>query len=248
MGAIIGSFFNMLIYRLPNGISLINPKRSVCPKCATTIKWQHNIPLFSYLYLLGKCSYCKNKIPLRYFFVELLTATITLLLFIKFSLSFDFFLYLAFCYILLLLSFIDLDFKAVPDYLLILVLLVALSTQYDDLFKVMQNGMLFAGGIVLIELFVTFYIQNIKTKITKNKNLEDQKALGDGDIPIIASIGIVLGVELGMIALFLAALFTIIPSIYNSFFKNEIETPFIPFLSLGFISALLLEEYLLSII
>ncbi len=244
-GAMFGSFFNMLIYRLPNGVSLTNPKRSICPKCNSVIKWYHNIPIISYLFLKGKCGYCGVSIPPRYLFVELITAFVTLAVFAKFGLSLEFVLYTLVFYLLIILSFIDFDFKAVPDYLLILVLLSSLASQYENLLQALTHGMLFAGGIVLLELFVTYYIQNIKSKITKDKTLEDQKALGDGDIPIVASIGVVLGVELGMVALFLAALFAMLPSVYNKIFQNDIETPFIPYLSLGFLSAFLFGEKIL---
>ncbi len=85
----------------------------------------------------------------------------------------------------------------------------------------------------MLELVITFYIQNIKAKITKNKNLETQSALGEGDIPIAGVIGGLLGLHLGISAIFLAALISLPLSIYNLLPKKEVKTPFIPFLSLG---------------
>lgn len=248
IGAIFGSFFNMLIYRLPNGVSLTEPKRSICPKCDNIIKWYHNIPIISYLLLGGKCGYCGVKIPIRYLLVEIITSSITLGLFFKFGLNVDFFLYTLLIYLLILLSFIDFDFKAVPDYLLILVFLTALATQYDNFIIALKHAMLFAGGIVLLELFITFYIQNIKYHITQDKSLLDQRALGEGDIPIFALIGAVLGVELGIVAVFLSALFSIIPAIINNVMKNDIETPFIPFLALGFLCSFFMGDYIINAI
>jgi len=89
------------------------------------------------------------------------------------------------------------------------------------------------GGFVLLELILTFYIQTIKAKITKNKDLENQRALGEGDIPIAGVIGGLLGIQLGVSAIFLAAILALFPAIYGLVRKQEIETPFIPFLSLG---------------
>ena len=96
-----------------------------------------------------------------------------------------------------------------------------------------MNVLIFAGGFALLELVITFYIQNIKAKITKNKDLETQSALGEGDIPIAGVIGGLLGLHLGISAIFLATLLGLLLSIYNLLSKKEIETPFIPFLSLG---------------
>ena len=73
-GAIVGSFLNACIYRLPRGISLSNPKRSFCPSCNKLIPWHENLPIVSWLALRGKCSGCGARISPRYLFVELLTA------------------------------------------------------------------------------------------------------------------------------------------------------------------------------
>lgn len=242
-GAMIGSFLNMLIYRLPLEISLINPKRSICPNCQNEIKWYENIPIVSYLFLRGKCSHCKEPISMSYLFVEILSGGIFLVLFIKFGLNTTFLLYSLLFSLLLLLSFIDLKYKAVPDYLLLLSLVVALFLPNFSF----TDALLFAGGFVLLDFFVTFYIQNIKAKITKNEELRTQKALGDGDIPIVAIIGGVLGVKFGLFAIIFASVFAIFPALYGQWKHKEIETPFIPYLSLGLFLVLFLGESIFTI-
>ena len=244
IGAVAGSFLNMLIYRLPLGISLIDPKRSICPNCKHIIKWYHNIPIISYLVLKGRCSNCNTKIPISYFFVELITAAVTLSLYVKLSFDYNFFISLTIFYLLIVLSFIDFKYKAVPDYLLIL-LLIATFTVEELHF---QDMLIFTGGIVLLEIFITYYIQNIKSRIFKDDSLKEQIALGEGDIPVVASIGAVLGLKVGLIAIFLSALFAIIPSLVNHYIKKDIQTPFIPFLSLGFFISYIFEDNLLNII
>jgi len=84
-------------------------------------------------------------------------------------------------------------------------------------------------------------------KDTHLKNLENQHALGDGDIPIAGVIGGLLGVKLGVSAIFLAAILAIIPAIYSSVKKQEIETPFIPFLSLGLFIVLITKFNLFTL-
>ena len=244
VGLLFGSFINMLIYRLPLGISLINPKRSMCTSCNYTIKWYENIPVFSYIFLKGQCSNCKDKISILYPIVELLTSGITVLLYLKLGLTTDFMITTLFFYILLVLSFIDFRYKAVPDYLLILALICGYFVYSFSFITALE----FAGAIVLLELFVTFYIQNIKAKILKDDSLKDQKAMGEGDIPIVALIGGILGLKLGMFAIFLSAIFAIIPALINIVIKKEIETPFIPFLSLGLFVVFINNAYFLELL
>ena len=227
IGLIFGSFLNVLIHRLPLGISLIKPLGSSCSHCNYRIKWYENLPIVSYLFLKGKCSNCSNPISITYPLVELTTALVTLLLYMNYWLNWELIATIALFYTLIVLSLIDLKYKAVPDYLLIVAVILAILV--GDLMYIL----IFAGGFALLELVITFYIQNVKAKITKNKELETQSALGEGDIPIAGVIGGLLGLHLGISAIFLATLLGLLLSIYNLLSKKEIETPFIPFLSLG---------------
>jgi leader peptidase (prepilin peptidase)/N-methyltransferase len=217
----------MLIHRLPSGISLFKPLGSTCIHCKHSIKWHENIPILSYLFLKGRCSNCSKPISIVYPLVELTTALVTLLLYMNYSPNWELIVTIALFYTLIVLSFIDLKYKAVPDYLLIIA--VILTIIVGDLMDIL----IFAGGFALLELVITFYIQNVKAKITKNKDLETQGALGEGDIPIAGVVGGLLGLHLGISAIFLATLLGLSLSIYNLLSKKEIETPFIPFLSLG---------------
>lgn len=241
-GLIFGSFLNMLIYRLSLGISLIDPKRSICTSCKYQLKWYENIPLLSYIFLKARCSNCKTTISIIYPIVELTTALLTLFLYYKLSFSYQLIHLCLIFYILIVLSLIDFKYKAVPEYLLILVLFISFFYSSFSFY----DSFVFVGAFVILELFITFYIQNIKAKITKNKALETQKSLGEGDIPIVAIIGGILGLKLGLVAIFFAAFFAIIPALINSIRKKDIETPFIPYLTLGFFIAFVLQTYILE--
>ena len=227
LGLVFGSFLNVLIHRLPLSISLVKPIGSACPHCNNGIKWYENIPVFSYLALKGRCSNCSKSISMVYPIVEIITALVTLIIYLNFLLNWELIAIIALFYTLIVLSFIDLKYRAVPDYLLIIAVILAIVV--GDIISVL----IFTGGLLLLELIITFYIQNIKAKITGNKELETQRALGEGDMPIAGVIGGLLGIQLGVSAIFLAALLALLPAIYNLFSKKEIETAFIPFLSLG---------------
>lgn len=239
-GICFGSFLNVLILRLPLNQSIVIA-RSKCPKCNHLIYWYHNIPLLSYLFLRAKCSYCKEKISFLYFFVELISGLITLALFLKLGLTQEFIFMCLISYVLIVLSFIDLKYKAVPDYLLLIVFILSFFATNFSLIESFKNAFLFAGAFVLLNFVITFYIQNIKSKLLKDESLKNQEALGEGDIPIIAMLGIILGVSGGLFAIFLAAFFAIIPAIYSNFVKKDIQTPFIPYLVLGFFTEYFFE-------
>ena len=241
VGLVFGSFLNVLIHRLPLAISLVKPLGSECPQCSHAIKWYENIPVFSFLILKGKCSKCSGSISFIYPLVEIITAIVTLLLYIKLSLSWETGVIVTLFYTLIILSFIDLRYRAVPDYLLILAVILAIIV--GDL----VNILVFVGGFFLLELAITFYIQNIKARITKNKDLETQRALGEGDMPIAGVIGGLLGIQLGISAIFLGALLALMPAIYNLISQKEMETAFIPFLSLGLFITIINEFNLFTL-
>ena len=177
-----------------------------------------------------------------YFIVELISAILTTALYFKLGFSQEFLLMIILSYVLIVLSFIDFKYKAVPDYLLLLVLVLSFFTTNFSIIESFKNAFLFSGAVVLLNFVVTFYIQNIKSRILKDETLKEQVALGEGDIPIIAMIAVILGATGGIFAIFLGAFFAIIPSIYSNILKKDIQTPFIPYLVLGF-----LTEYFFNI-
>jgi leader peptidase (prepilin peptidase)/N-methyltransferase len=138
LGANIGSFLNVVIYRLPIGISLSNPRRSFCPHCKTQIPIYRNIPLLTWLLQRGKCAACRAPIPFRYFFVELLTAVIFYLIFLKLHGPWDnltgwgdlVLIYWIFSALLIAGTFIDIDHYILPHEITIGGLLVGLLGSY----------------------------------------------------------------------------------------------------------------------
>ena len=120
-GLLIGSFLNVCIYRIPIGKTIVKG-RSYCPFCNSLIPWYCNIPLFSYIFLKGRCKYCGEKISVVYPVVELLNALLYLLIWQVYGLTVTAVLAAVFFSILLVISFIDLRYWIIPDGLLLAIL------------------------------------------------------------------------------------------------------------------------------
>jgi leader peptidase (prepilin peptidase)/N-methyltransferase len=114
IGLCIGSFLNVVILRSLSGESIVLP-RSKCPKCKSQLKWYHNIPVLSYIFLRGKCAFCGEKISIQYPIIELFTGFIFLLLFLKFGIGLNFISMAIFSSILIVLAVTDLKEKVVFD-------------------------------------------------------------------------------------------------------------------------------------
>jgi len=216
-GIVIGSFLNVVILRIPKKESVVFPA-SHCPICKTPLKWWHNIPIFSYIALKGKCAFCGEKISIQYPLVELMSGIIVAIVYYKNGFNiFSLMLMLSFLS-LLVSSMVDLKYKAITYVMNVLPVTFAIFSSVDIL-ENFKNALLLAGGAVFIRDYVSAMI---------NKD-----AMGDGDILVFATMGAILGIKLSLIAIFLGAIFAIFPSIYNKITKQELELPFIPFLSLG---------------
>ena len=118
LGAVVGSFLNVCIYRLPLGLSVNEPRRSFCPHCKKQIPWTQNLPLVSWLALRAKCANCRAPIAFRYFGVELLTASLFLALWLKYwaagqwVLAFPYWIFVS---LLVVATFIDFEHFIIPD-------------------------------------------------------------------------------------------------------------------------------------
>lgn len=226
-GISFGSFLNVLIYRIPEGINIATPP-SACPNCNNNLKWYHNIPLFSWLFLGGKCAFCKKSIPLRYPFVELFNAIIWLAIYLKIGLVWYMpFVALSFS-MLLALSMIDIKYYAVPDSLNFAALIFALIQK--DFFTHFIDAAIAAFGFWLLGFIVS--------------KLAKKDSLGEADIIVAATMAALLGFPLFFIAMFLAAILAIIPSLL----AKDTMVPFVPFLALATLISYLNEENLLNLL
>ncbi len=230
IGACLGSFLNVCIHRIPLGISLVRPG-SFCPHCGAKIKFYHNIPILSYIYLRGRCKDCGGKISKQYPLVELLGASVSVLLLYKYGLTLTAFFYLIFCSVLLVIGVIDLKHKIIPDILSLGGMLIGILASFilqnprilDSILGVVIGG----GGLFLIGF--TY------------EKLRKIEGLGGGDIKLLAMIGAWLGYKsLLCVLLFASVTGLIIGGGFILLAKKDrfYQIPFGPFLAGGAMSCL----------
>lgn len=234
-GAVIGSFLNVCIYRIPLNRSIMNPP-SHCPFCGKLIKWYCNVPLLSFLLLRGKCHDCGRPIPLRYFFVELVTAIAGVLLFFAYSSSPQFFFYWVFTWILIVVSGIDVEHHVIPDALtvpaacagFIFFVLLRIDGSASFLMAAVNSSLgILAGALSMI---VLGFIGEIIFR---------KESIGGGDVKLLAMIGAFLGWKLVILVFVLAPLFGGAAALVIRRRYRKMEIAYGPYLSLGaFMSAL----------
>lgn len=181
-GLLWGSFANVVIYRLPNGESVVTP-RSRCPKCQTMIAWYDNIPVFSWLFLRGKCRKCKTPISARYPFVEFLTGAIFAAVVHRYGISWLTLEYIIFCWGLIVVSFIDFDHMILPDVFTlsgIVIGLIGAAINPEREFMAAVWGVVLGGGFLWLIAYAYLLLRK-------------QEGMGGGDIKLLAWIGAVLG-------------------------------------------------------
>lgn len=188
-GLLIGSFLNVCIYRLPNDLSVVRP-RSHCPQCKRMIVWYDNVPLLSYLFLQGKCRYCRAVIPLRYPLVELLTALSFFSAVMALGFTLDAARLCVFCAILIALFFSDLEERILPDEFTLGGTVVALIFAWF----VPVRGIF---GISLLDsaIAAAFSAGTLWTVGFLYKKLRKRDGLGLGDVKMVGMIGAFLGLE-----------------------------------------------------
>ena len=233
-GACIGSFLNVVVYRVPAGLSLIHPP-SRCPKCQHRLGKTENIPILGWLLLRGRCRWCKTKISTRYPIVETVTGFLFLLVFWNFGYTIETLGYATFISWLLSLSLIDFDTMTLPASLtksgliLGLVFQAIIGWHRGQISGVAQGLMLGISGAILgIWLFEIIRILG--------SLIFQQEAMGDGDSKLMATIGAWLGWKLVLVSSFLAfAVGAIIGGgamLFGILGKKQ-QMPFGPFLALG---------------
>ncbi|MGL4605984.1 MAG: prepilin peptidase [Eubacteriaceae bacterium] len=230
----IGSFLNVLIYRMPLKISFLIG-RSFCPRCLSVIHWYHNIPLVSFFALEGKCSSCQGKIPWRYPLIEVMTGFLGVFLFSIYGFSLQGLFLFLIGGILLCIAIIDYDTLTIPNGLIVgLMFLIAPSLILFPEVSLLSRW----GGFLIVSTPMFLMTQWIP------------QSFGGGDIKLVAVMGAILGIKgivLGtFIGIILGGITGGVILLKHSKDKKQKHMAFAPCLCLGIFTALVYGNEIIS--
>ena len=229
-GSLWGSFANVCIYRLPENKNVITG-RSSCPNCKNKIPWYDNIPLLSFILLMGKCRLCKKPIDLQYFIVELISAISFVSIYYFFGLTLAALLLLILSIFFIIIFFIDLKHFIIPNELTFPLMIIGFIKSFDPnlnqtIFPNYINsliGGLFGYSIIWLIIFIY-------------KKIRNKEGMGLGDAKLLAVVGFWFGWVSIPFVIFISsavALILVIPSILNKSRKMSSEIPFGPYIIIG---------------
>jgi leader peptidase (prepilin peptidase)/N-methyltransferase len=237
-GLAIGSFTNVLIYRLPREESIVFPG-SHCPNCNHELKWYDNIPLVSYFFLKGKCRYCKEKISIRYPLLELLNGIIYLSFFMTYGLTLEFIYLSLLTSFLISITIIDLKHQIIPDGLVVSVLGLNILYKignyfiYGFPFEFLDSlfGLLAGAGIFLLILLIS------------------RGGMGGGDVTLVGALGFSLGLKNTILMILLSFIIGAVISLILLAFKIKSmkdPIPFGPFIIIAFYLSYFFSDIIIS--
>ena len=219
-GLALGSFLNVCIYRLPRGLSVIQPARSVCPHCKQKIAFYDNVPVLSWLILCGRCRHCRARITPRYLAVELLTGFLFLGCYWHFGPTLAMLKCCVFGFLLLGLIFTDAETKLLPDKMtltgLVLGLLLSLVVPVNDLASQFLPGIISLPVSSDISWHVLSFLDSLLGAAVGAAFIYGAGAIylrargvegmGLGDVKLMAMVGAFLGMKLTIFVLFTASI------------------------------------------
>lgn len=251
LGAIIGSFLNVCIVRMPHEKSIVKP-RSHCTQCNNMIPWYDNIPFISYIFLGGKCRFCKTHISFLYFFIELLTAITFLLFYLYYGLDPLLIPYLVMVSGFIVATFVDFGHRIIPDEISVGGMCAGLvfSLMMPQLHGVnFQEGNLIMAhvhsfGLSLLGALVggsSIYAMGLLGDFLFKKD-----SMGGGDVKLLAMIGAFLGWKAAILTFFIAPFFGAFFGIIEKIRTKDTTIAYGPFLVLGALITLFYEEAIIA--
>lgn len=237
VGLVLGSFYACCGYRIPNKVSLVK-SRSFCPHCKKTIKWYMNIPVFSYLFLGGKCHYCKKKISPMYPIIEILTCILSILGYLKYGITLEYLVFFTLSSAFIVTCVSDFKYYYVSDRVIVISMVIIYIS------KVIEYG--FKGSLIYLLHAVLITLVMLTIKFLGDKAFK-KESLGGGDIKIMTLVGLTIGFVPSLFSIFFASSMALPLAIYEMVAKKDEIVAFGPFLILGAMIIMYFYEPLLHI-
>jgi leader peptidase (prepilin peptidase)/N-methyltransferase len=244
-GALIGSFLNVCIYRIPRNQSIVVPS-SRCPSCSTPIKAWDNIPVLSYIFLRGKCRSCGERISPRYPLVEALNAFFYAAALWRYGTGADFIIYCLLLSALIVITFIDLDFLIIPDRITLPGIPLGLAAGCFVLPDPFMRASLLGYKASIIGALGAFVFYFLMAELSIR--LFKKEGMGGGDIKMMTMIGGFMGWKSVILTTFAGSLLGSVGGILLMIWKGKGRgtlIPFGPFLAIGAMISLFFGQEIL---
>lgn len=238
-GLVIGSFLNVLIYRIPLKKQFVKG-RSACPGCGALIKWYQNLPVISYLFLRGKCAACKARISFRYPLVELLNALAYIYFCYRFGWTTDLAVFAFLASVLIVIFFIDLDHQIIPDVITLPGIILGLAVSFlPSGLGILPSfiGVLVGGGALYLVAILGDW-------------LFKKESMGGGDIKMAAMLGAFLGWQKVLFVFMASAAIGLVVSIgllmVSAKLRETRIVPFGPFIAIAAMLAVVWGDQIIA--
>jgi len=242
IGSVMGSFFHVVATRMSNDESIVLPP-SHCHVCNHKLRWYELIPVISYLIQGGKCRECKEKLPLSYIVIEIVTGVLYAVCYNEFGFSKELIIGLIFISTLITVIISDIEYMIILDEVLI----------FGSILIIIFDLILYGFNVTAYHIvdgvlaFFAMYLLKIIGDFMFKK-----ESLGGGDIKLMFFFGLVIGIDLSIVSIFIATFIAFPIALIILFSKKDNMIPFGPFLSMAailiFISGITLPDIITAII
>lgn len=232
IGTVLGSFYNVVGYRLPKEESILNPKHSYCTHCNKRLKWYELIPILSYLIQGGKCRHCKNKISFFYPVIEILTGLLFAVSFYSFGYSYELIISLTLSSLFCIVIVSDINYLIIPDEVTLISAIIITIVQF--LIGGLKGGLEAIGSGIL--LFIIMYLIMLLGNFMFKK-----ESLGGADIKLMFVAGVLLGPLVGLLVIFLSSVIALPVSLIIYLVDRDNVIPFGPFIVAAMLILFLLK-------
>ena len=239
-GLMLGSFLNVLIYRIPRQQQFVKG-RSACPACGALIKWYQNIPVISYLALRGRCASCHDRIPFRYPLVELLNGLAYFYFFQVYGWSLQFGIFAFLSTALIVIFFIDLDHQIIPDLITLPGMVIGLAVSFVP------------GGIGIVPALIGLLVGGGSLYLVAMLGdwLFKKESMGGGDIKMAAMLGAFLGWQKVLFVFMASAVIGLVVSValmaVSARLRETRMVPFGPFIAIAAMTAVIWGDRLIAL-